>query len=61
MCVCVIIPVFHTQSILKHWKLKGEIEKLIWNHFQPDLLLVHEYIIPLLAHNMYYPLLENNL
>ena len=28
------------QSAVQKWKVKGQVEKVLWNHFQPDLLLV---------------------
>ena len=35
---CLMVVSF--QNVLRSWKLDGEVEKVLWNHFKPELLLV---------------------
>lgn len=36
----------NVQSRVKKWKLIGEVEKVLWNHFDPDMLLVSGHTYP---------------
>ena len=35
-----LLPSALVQDAVRTWKVDGEVERLLWNHFQPELLLV---------------------